>query len=73
MDVEWIFAIAKVGKYWREGRKLLDRSLSPSEIASHRRMIEEKTRVSWPITFQPEGLPRTHRSVSPASHLSESC
>jgi hypothetical protein len=43
MDVEWIFPIAKVGKYWREGRKLLDRGLRPSGIAFHRRMIEEKT------------------------------
>ena len=45
MDAEWMFPIAKVGKYWREGRKLLDRSLRSSAIASHRRMIEEKTHV----------------------------
>ena len=45
MSVEWIFPIAKLGKYWREGRKLLDRSLRSSAIAPHRRMIEEKTHL----------------------------
>ncbi|KAH8994600.1 cytochrome P450 [Lactarius akahatsu] len=45
MDVYWFFPFARVGKYWREGRKLLDRSLRPGATASHRRMIEETTRV----------------------------
>lgn len=45
MDVEWIFPVAKMGTYWREGRKLLDRSLRPGATASHRCLIEEKTRV----------------------------
>ncbi|KAH8984170.1 cytochrome P450 [Lactarius hatsudake] len=45
MDVDWLFPFARVGKYWREGRKLLDRSLSPSATASHRRFIEDTTRV----------------------------
>jgi cytochrome P450 len=45
MDVNWIFPIARMGKYWREGRKLLDRSLRPGATTSHRRLIEEKTRV----------------------------
>ena len=45
MDVEWIFPIAKMGKYWREGRKLLDRSLRSSAIVSHQRMIKEKTHL----------------------------
>ncbi|KAH9042935.1 cytochrome P450 [Lactarius deliciosus] len=45
MDVDWLFPFARVGKYWREGRKLLDRSLRPGATASHRRLIEETTRV----------------------------
>ncbi|KAH9174406.1 cytochrome P450 [Lactarius sanguifluus] len=45
MDVDWLFPFARVGKYWREGRKLLDRSLRPGATASHRRLIEDTTRV----------------------------
>jgi hypothetical protein len=58
MEVDWIFPLARMGKYWREGRKLLDRSLRPDATASHRRLIEEKTRVflgqllATPIAFR---------------------
>jgi len=45
MGVDWVFFLARMGKYWREGRKLLDRSLRPGATALHRRLIEEKTRV----------------------------
>ncbi|KAH9163791.1 cytochrome P450 [Lactarius sanguifluus] len=45
MGVDWAFFLARMGKYWREGRKLLDRGLRPSAAALHRRLIEEKTRV----------------------------
>ncbi|KAH9058249.1 cytochrome P450 [Lactarius vividus] len=45
MDVDWFFPFSRRGKYWREGRKLLDRSFRPGATASHRRLIEEKTRV----------------------------
>ncbi|KAI9441798.1 cytochrome P450 [Lactarius indigo] len=45
MDVDWFFPLSRMGKYWREGRKLLDRSFRPGSTASHRRLIEEKTRV----------------------------
>lgn len=40
-----MFPIARKGKYWREGRRLLDRSFRPGATASHRRLIEERTRV----------------------------
>ncbi|KAI9441789.1 cytochrome P450 [Lactarius indigo] len=33
-----------MGKHWREGRRLLDRSFRPGATALHRRLIEEKTR-----------------------------
>jgi len=45
MDMDWLFALSRMGKYWREGRKLLDRSFRSGATASHRRLIEEKTRV----------------------------
>ncbi|KAI9448685.1 cytochrome P450 [Lactarius psammicola] len=34
-----------LGKYWREGRRLLDRSFRPGATALHRGLIEERTRV----------------------------
>ena len=40
-----MFPLSRMGKYWREGRKLLDRSLRPGATASHRRFIEEKTHL----------------------------
>ena len=45
MEMEWTFPIARKGKYWREGRRLLDRSFRPGATTSHRRLIEERTRV----------------------------
>ena len=45
MDVDWIFPITRKGKYWREGRRLLERSFRPGETDSHWRMIEDNTRV----------------------------
>ncbi|KAH9174935.1 cytochrome P450 [Lactarius sanguifluus] len=45
MGVEWFLPNSRLGNYWREGRKLLDRSFRPGAIALHRGLIEEKTRV----------------------------
>ncbi|KAH8984173.1 cytochrome P450 [Lactarius hatsudake] len=45
MDVDWLFPLSRTGKYWREGRRLLDRSLRPGATALHRHLIEEKTRA----------------------------
>ncbi|KAI9448684.1 cytochrome P450 [Lactarius psammicola] len=45
MGIDWVFFLARMGNYWREGRRLLDRSLRPGATAPHRRLIEEKTRV----------------------------
>ncbi|KAH9063196.1 cytochrome P450 [Lactarius vividus] len=45
MDVDWLFPLTRMGKYWHEGRKLLDRSLRPGAAALDRRLIEENTRV----------------------------
>ena len=45
MGVNWTLPIARKGKLWRDGRKLLDRSLRPGATDMHRRLIEEKTRA----------------------------
>ena len=45
MGVEWTVPSSRKGQLWRDGRKLLDRSLRPGEIARHLRMIEEKTHL----------------------------
>ncbi len=45
MGVNWTLPSARKGKPWRDGRKLLDRSLRPGGTALHLRLIEEKTLV----------------------------
>jgi len=45
MGMEWVFVLSRMGKYWREGRKLLDRNLGPGASASYRHLIEANTRV----------------------------
>ncbi|KAI9435590.1 cytochrome P450 [Lactarius indigo] len=45
MGIDWMFSICKMGKYWREGRKLLDRNLRPGAAALDRNLVEEKTRA----------------------------
>jgi hypothetical protein len=45
MGVNWTLPTARKGKIWRDGRKLLDRSLRPGATALHQRLIEEKTRA----------------------------
>jgi hypothetical protein len=44
MEMDWIVPASRKGKYWRESRRLLDRSLRPGATTSHGRLIEEKTR-----------------------------
>ena len=45
MDLDWAMPASRKGKPWRDGRKLLDRSLRPGATALHLRMIEEKTHL----------------------------
>jgi hypothetical protein len=45
MGVNWTLPIARKGKLWRDGRKLLDRTLRPGATVLHRRLIGEKTRA----------------------------
>jgi len=74
MGVDWVFFLARMGKYWREGRKLLDRSLRPGATASHRRLIEEKTRV---FLGQLLATPKAFREhidlLVPLPHFPDNC
>jgi hypothetical protein len=38
-----MFPLTRKGKYWREGRRLLERSFRPGATKSHGCMIEENT------------------------------
>ena len=42
--MDWIMPNLGVNEFWREGRKLLDRSLRPSALMSYRQVMQEKTR-----------------------------
>ena len=44
MDLDWPVFMARMGETWREGRKILDRSLGPGAAMSYRQMMQEKTR-----------------------------
>jgi hypothetical protein len=45
LEMDRLLPTARVGEYWREGRRLLDRSLGASATASYRRMMEDNTRM----------------------------
>jgi cytochrome P450 len=44
MEMDWPVFMARMGETWREGRKILDRSLGPGATRSYRQMMQEKTR-----------------------------
>ena len=41
--MDWMLINARKSEFWREGRKLLDRSLRPTATMSYRQMIQENT------------------------------
>ncbi|KAH9051252.1 cytochrome P450 [Lactarius vividus] len=45
LDVVWMLPMARAGNYWREGRKLIERSFRPGAPALDRRLIEERVHV----------------------------
>ncbi|KAH9957218.1 cytochrome P450, partial [Russula dissimulans] len=45
MGWQWVLSSARYGDFWRQGRRLLDRSLRPAAVAVYRPMQEAKTRV----------------------------
>jgi hypothetical protein len=44
MDMDWPVFMARMSDTWREGRRLLDRSLRPGATILYRQMMQEKTR-----------------------------
>jgi hypothetical protein len=42
--MDWFVPNMGMSEFWREGRKLLDRSLRPGAAMSYRQMMQEKTR-----------------------------
>ncbi|KAH9970769.1 cytochrome P450 [Russula compacta] len=45
MGWDWFLPTARYGEPWRQGRKVLDRSLGPRATATYRPMLEAKARV----------------------------
>lgn len=41
MEMEWLVFTARKGDSWREGRKILDRSLRPGAMISYHQMMQE--------------------------------
>lgn len=41
--MDWALLSARKGEVWREGRKLLDRSLRPGATTSYQQMMRENT------------------------------
>ena len=44
IEMDWITPNLGVGEFWREGRKISDRSLRANAIVLYRQMMEERTR-----------------------------
>ena len=42
--MDWLVPNMGMSEFWREGRKLLDRSLRPGAATAYRQMMQEKTR-----------------------------
>ncbi|KAH9170543.1 cytochrome P450 [Lactarius sanguifluus] len=57
LDVVWMLPMARVSNYWREGRKLIERSFRPGASALDRRLIEERVHVylGW-LLANPKGF-----------------
>lgn len=45
LELDWLVPTSRVGEYWREGRRLLDRSLGPGPTTAYRRMMEDNTHL----------------------------
>ena len=42
--MDWPLFMSRMTETWREGRKLVDRSLRPAAMVPYRQMMQEKTR-----------------------------
>ena len=59
MEMDWLLPNSRKNEVWREGRKLLDRSLRPGATISYRQMMQEITRG---FLAQLRATPREFRS-----------
>jgi len=67
--MDWTMLNARKGEVWREGRKLLDRSLRPGAAISYRQLMQENTR--WFLSrllATPKGF-RGHIELSASNFL----
>jgi hypothetical protein len=44
LEMDWLLPVARKGEVWREGRKILDRSLRPGSTMAYRQMMHENIR-----------------------------
>ena len=59
MEMDWLLPNSRKNEVWREGRKLLDRSLRPGATLLYRQMMQEITRG---FLAQLRATPREFRS-----------
>lgn len=45
LEFDWLIPTTRESEYWRDGRRLLDRSLGPGTTISYRRMMEDNTHL----------------------------
>jgi cytochrome P450 len=70
-EMDWPLFTARMSETWREGRKLLDRSLRPGAVMSYRQTVQEKTREFLAqLSANPKDfLSHAKRSVSRLLHM----
>jgi hypothetical protein len=61
MEMDWPVFMTRMSETWREGRKILDRSLRPGAAMSYRQMMQEKT-ASFSHSFLPIATPKDFRA-----------
>ena len=69
--MDWPLFMTKMNETWREGRKLLDRSLRPGAVVSYRQIVQEKIRefLARLGTNPKDFLSHAKRSVRPPFSL----
>jgi hypothetical protein len=69
--MDWPLFMTRMSETWREGRKLLDRSLRPGAVMSYRHIVQENTREFLAqVSANPRDfLSHAKRSVSRLPHM----
>ena len=66
--MEWPLFLTGMTETWRDSRKLVDHSLRPGAVTTHRRMMQEKTREFLTQLFATPKNFRDHVELS-VGHL----